>query len=96
MSTVITNGLGGIISLTDTAVTTTISSNFLNGLYIKFWNSGSSDAFVQVNVDDTDFTQGSALVVPAGESFPAFRDPTKKFTAACASGETTTLKWSAL
>jgi len=97
MSTKITNGLGGTIAVTDTPQTFELDAEHLSGNFIKFWNTGfTNDAYFQINVDDSNFTVGSAAIIPAEANMPAFRDPLKKFTIACASGETTTVKWSAL
>lgn len=101
MSTDLSNGTGGIVSVTDTAQRFLFPSQSPNQEYARtvvVWNTGSSTVYAAVNHKDTaDFTESTAVPIPAGENYPFVtgRKPIKSLILKCTTGETSTASYGA-
>ena len=108
MATSVTNGKGGVLSVTDTAQEVSIVSLPAKGVHnkdamtLKIWNAGSNTVYAAVNCLAADastgepfYAESTAIPIPAGESFWFVGQPIKKFVVACTSGETSTANYGA-
>jgi hypothetical protein len=97
----VTNGKGGVISVTDTeqliAIVPTPGTDgaHKNAMTLKVWNTGSSTVFAIVNAELADYTEADAIPIPPDSSFPFIGQPMKKLILACATGETSTANYGA-
>lgn len=98
MASDVTNGIGGIKSVTDTAVKYQVSPVITNGvnsefsLTLKVWNTGGSTVYAIVNAEVADMDTTTAIPIPADSDFwfVGGRKPIKSVVLACATGETST------
>lgn len=110
MATSIKNGKGGVISVTSTPQRILVvpelpaDGSHLSARYVKFNNVGASTAYVAINTQATDQSDGGSFYVestaiPIGslDDFLAlgYGKPIKSFVIACATGETTTVNYGA-
>ena len=101
MASDITNGKGGVVSVTDTATKYTISPSYgedggqKSGSYVKVWNTGSSTLYAIVNSEASDFSVSTAIPIPVSGNFVFIKDPLKSLILGCATGETTTANYGA-
>ena len=98
----ITNGKGGIVSVTATpqlialATTATNGVNQKTGMTCKVWNVGANTVYAVVNVNATgEYTESAAVPIPAGESFPFVGQPMRSLCVACKTGITSTIHYGA-
>ena len=97
----VTNGKGGVVSVTDTAQLIAIvptpgnDGAFKSAMTVKVWNTGASTVYAIVNAELADYVEASAIPIPAGESFWFVGQPMKKLILACASGDTSTSNYGA-
>lgn len=104
MATDVSNGKGGIISVTDVAQEILIVPRPSNGggnneyaKTLKVWNTGTATVYASVNEEDGDFVEGSAIPIPADSDFwfVGGRKPIKRLVLKCASGESSTANYGA-
>jgi hypothetical protein len=101
MSTSVTNGIGAIIAVTDTAQLIEIvpavgvDGSHKSAMTLKVWNTGANTVYAVVNAELTDYAEGSAIPIPPDSSFPFVGQPMKKLILACATGETSTANFGA-
>jgi hypothetical protein len=100
----VTNGKGGVVSVTDTAQLIEIVPSPSNGggnnefaNTVKVWNTGSSTVYAQVGLVVADFSESVAIPIPADSDFwfVTGRKPIKKLVLKCATGETSTANYGA-
>lgn len=101
MATDVTQGKGGVVSVSDTAQLISIvpaqgtDGSQKSAMTVKVWNVGGSTVYAIVNAEASDYVEASAIPIPAGESFWFVGQPMKKLVLACASGETSTANYGA-
>jgi hypothetical protein len=91
----VTNGKGGIISVTDAEQLIVIDSTHKTAMTLKVWNTGTSTVYAIVNAELADYTEADAIPIPPDSSFPFIGQPMKKLILACANGETSTANYGA-
>jgi hypothetical protein len=103
MATDVTNGKGGVVSVTDTAQqilivpAVSVGTNQEYATSLKVWNTGSSTVYATVNEETSTFTEASAIPIPADSDFwfVGGRKPIKSLVLKCASGESSTANYGA-
>ena len=108
MATDITNGKGGVVSVTATAQLIAIvpatgtAGNHKNALTVKVSNEGASTIYAVVNCNATDqsdgapfYVEASAVPIAPDKDFWFVGQPIKKLVLACATGETSTANYGA-
>ena len=75
----VTNGIGGVESIGDSASYVTVSSGLKSAMTVKVWNTGSETLYATVNTSasGTAHTEAAAVPIPAGESFWFVGQPIK-------------------
>ena len=101
MSTDITNGKGGIVSVTATPTEISIvpapgnDGSHKSATTLKVWNEGVNTVYVVVNCAAADYSESDAVPIPPGGDWWFVGQPIKKLVLACASGETSTAHYGA-
>lgn len=101
MATELSNGTGGSVDVTATAVRYVFESQSPNQEYartVMIHNTGDSTIYAAVNHKEIgDFTEATAIPIPPNKFFPfvTSRKPIKSLILKCATGDTSTASYGA-
>lgn len=103
MASDITNGKGGVISVTATPTQYTVGVEGTGTTLektanvLKVWNEGSATVYAIVNAETTDYAEASAIPIPAWGNFTFYSHskPIVTLVVATATGETSTAHYGA-